>query len=58
MLTSVRDGMCSPQVYQENVYKEGAKFVSFRKVLKSMGPAYDKFQLVSFNSISKGYLGE
>eukprot|EP00731_Ephydatia_muelleri_P026153 Em0018g253a len=28
------------------------------EVLRSMGPEYDKFQLVSFNSISKGYLGE
>lgn len=46
------------KVYQENVYKEGAKFVSFKKVLRSMGEEYEHFQLVSFNSISKGYLGE
>ncbi|KAL5467500.1 hypothetical protein EMCRGX_G031741 [Ephydatia muelleri] len=50
--------LLADEVYQENVYKEGAKFVSFKKVLRSMGPEYDKFQLVSFNSISKGYLGE
>lgn len=50
--------LLADEVYQENVYKEGAKFVSFKKVLKSMGPTYDKFQLVSFNSISKGYFGE
>jgi len=50
-------GMCM-QVYQENVYAADAKFHSFRKVVRSMGPAYDDFQLASFNSTSKGFLGE
>jgi alanine transaminase len=46
-------------VYRENIYKEGAKFASFRKVLHSMGPEYDNVcELVSLNSISKGFLGE
>ena len=46
------------QVYQENVYAAGAKFHSFREVVQSMGPAYKNFQLASFNSTSKGFLGE
>lgn len=46
------------QVYQENVYVENVKFSSFRKVLMEMGEEYNEFQLVSFNSTSKGYFGE
>ena len=46
------------EVYQENLWKEGAKFSSVRKVLLEMGPDYSDVQLVSFNSTSKGYFGE
>jgi aspartate/methionine/tyrosine aminotransferase len=43
------------EVYQENIYKKDAKFVSFRKIAYEMG-AFDgpnSLQLVSFHSISK-----
>jgi len=46
-------------VYQENVYyKQDKPFVSFRKVLRSMGPEFNDVELVSFHSTSKGVLGE
>jgi len=49
----------SDEVYQTNVYKEGSVFVSMRKVLHEMGAPYAKsVELVSFNSISKGVMGE
>ena len=55
-------GIClmADEVYQENVYKLGSKFVSFRKVALDL-KAFDgenPLQLVSFHSISKGFLGE
>jgi len=44
------------EVYQENVYLKGIKFISFAKVLHDMG---DKdITLFSFHSVSKGFLGE
>ncbi|TMW68812.1 hypothetical protein Poli38472_006280 [Pythium oligandrum] len=46
------------EVYQENVYAAGKKFVSFRKVLKDMGPSFNDVELISFHSISKGFTGE
>ena len=47
------------EVYQDNIYKEGISFHSFRKVLNSMGDPYkDNVELLSLNSISKGLLGE
>ena len=58
MTTKVTPTAHFVQVYQENVYAEGAKFHSFREVVRSMGPAYKNFQLTSFNSTSKGFLGE
>ena len=47
------------EVYQNNVYKEGAEFHSFRKILNTM-PAKirDSVELISLNSVSKGLLGE
>jgi alanine transaminase len=48
------------EVYQENIWKNGAKFVSFRKVAKDMN-AFDGdngLQMISFHSVSKGFLGE
>ena len=45
------------EVYQENVYREGARFHSFKKVLHDMGME-DGYQLASFHSCSKGYTGE
>lgn len=49
----------SDEVYQTNVYKENTVFVSMRKVLGDMGEPYsNNVELVSFNSISKGMMGE
>lgn len=52
--------LMADEVYQENIWKDGAKFVSCRKVAYDMdlftGP--QPLQLVSFHSISKGFLGE
>lgn len=47
------------EVYQNNVYKEGLKFHSFRKVLNTMPTDIkDSVELLSLNSISKGLMGE
>ncbi|XP_051884034.1 alanine aminotransferase 2 isoform X1 [Pristis pectinata] len=51
--------LLADEVYQENVYSEGCKFHSFKKVLYEMGPEYfNTVELVSFHSTSKGYTGE
>eukprot|EP00833_Pecoramyces_ruminatium_P009903 jgi/Orpsp1_1/1183935/evm.model.c7180000087287.1 len=50
--------LIADEVYQENVYIEGMKFTSFRKVLLDMGEKYNNVQLFSCHSISKGFLGE
>jgi alanine transaminase len=42
------------QVYQENVYEEGKKFHSFKKVARSMGYGDKDISLISFQSVSKG----
>jgi aspartate/methionine/tyrosine aminotransferase len=44
------------EVYQENIYIKGDKFVSFAKVLCDM--AIKDVSLFSFHSCSKGFLGE
>lgn len=52
--------LMADEVYQENIWKKDAEFVSCRKVAYDLdlftGP--DPLQLVSFHSISKGFLGE
>jgi aspartate/methionine/tyrosine aminotransferase len=50
--------LIADEVYQENVYIEGMKFTSFRKVLLDMGEQYNDVQLFSCHSVSKGFLGE
>jgi len=51
--------LLADEVYQENVYcKDKKPFHSFKKVLCSMGEAYNKVELLSFHSTSKGFLGE
>jgi aspartate/methionine/tyrosine aminotransferase len=50
--------LIADEVYQENIYIEGKKFTSFRKVLLDMGEEYKNVQLFSCHSISKGFLGE
>ncbi len=44
------------EVYQENVYREGAKFYSFAKVMHQLEEK--DIPLFSFHSVSKGFLGE
>jgi aspartate/methionine/tyrosine aminotransferase len=44
------------EVYQENVYAEGRRFVSFARVLHDLGER--DVTLFSFHSVSKGFLGE
>jgi len=46
------------EVYQDNVYAEGCKFHSFKKVMSEMGAPYNSMELASFMSCSKGYMGE
>merc|ERR1711962_1114818 len=46
------------EVYQDNVYADGCKFHSFKKVMNEMGPPYSGMELASFMSCSKGYMGE
>ena len=49
------------QVYQENVWVDTKKFVSFKKVVHDMGHgegSSQPLQLMSFHSISKGFSGE
>jgi len=44
------------EVYQENIYKPGIRFVSFAHTMTAM--AEREVSLFSFHSISKGFLGE
>ncbi|KAF5273290.1 hypothetical protein FQR65_LT04712 [Abscondita terminalis] len=46
------------EVYQHNIYAEGSKFYSFKKILMEMGEPYSSMELASFMSCSKGYMGE
>lgn len=48
--------LLADEVYQENVYLEGIKFVSFAKAMHGMGEK--EVTLFSFHSVSKGFLGE
>lgn len=49
----------SDEVYQTNIYKDTSKFVSMRKALHDLGEPYsNSVELISFNSVSKGMMGE
>lgn len=51
--------LMADEVYQDNVYTEGSRFHSFKKVLTEMGSPYaEQQELASFHSVSKGYMGE
>eukprot|EP00301_Raphidiophrys_heterophryoidea_P001899 c10894_g1_i1.p1 GENE.c10894_g1_i1~~c10894_g1_i1.p1 ORF type:complete len:547 (+),score=156.61 c10894_g1_i1:65-1642(+) len=50
--------LLADEVYQENIYNPARPFVSFRKVLHSMGPDFSTVELLSFHSTSKGVFGE
>ena len=46
------------EVYQQNIYKEGAQFHSFKKVICESSGEEKNVQLISFHSTSKGIVGE
>eukprot|EP00746_Dinoflagellata_sp_MGD_P079705 gnl/MRDRNA2_/MRDRNA2_319002_c0_seq1.p1 gnl/MRDRNA2_/MRDRNA2_319002_c0~~gnl/MRDRNA2_/MRDRNA2_319002_c0_seq1.p1 ORF type:complete len:311 (-),score=60.91 gnl/MRDRNA2_/MRDRNA2_319002_c0_seq1:240-1085(-) len=46
------------EVYQDNVYAEYKKFISFKKVAMEMGSVASALELISFHSASKGFMGE
>jgi aspartate/methionine/tyrosine aminotransferase len=48
--------LLADEVYQENVYLDGIKFISFAKVMHDMNEK--EVTLFSFHSVSKGFLGE
>jgi alanine transaminase len=49
--------VCADEVYQKNIY--GSKpFISFKKIIHDLGAPYNKIELISFHSTSKGLLGE
>lgn len=51
--------LMADEVYQENVYAAGKRFVSFREVVLSMPAPYNtETMLVSLHSTSKGVIGE
>ncbi|CAJ0593737.1 unnamed protein product [Cylicocyclus nassatus] len=50
--------LMADEVYQDNIYAEGSKFHSFKKVINEMGAPYNMMELASFHSVSKGYMGE
>ncbi|XP_029931232.1 alanine aminotransferase 2-like isoform X1 [Myripristis murdjan] len=51
--------LMADEVYQDNVYADGCKFHSFKKVLFEMGPEFsNNVELASFHSTSKCYMGE
>ncbi|KAK5898432.1 hypothetical protein CgunFtcFv8_015850 [Champsocephalus gunnari] len=51
--------LMADEVYQDNVYAEGCKFHSFKKVLFEMGPEFSStVEMASFHSTSKCYMGE
>mmetsp|Transcript_27307 Transcript_27307/g.37998 ORF Transcript_27307/g.37998 Transcript_27307/m.37998 type:complete len:497 (-) Transcript_27307:409-1899(-) len=49
--------LMADEVYQTNIYAE-TPFTSFKKVLCDMGEQVKDVTLVSFHSVSKGFLGE
>ncbi|XP_030569363.1 alanine aminotransferase 1 [Drosophila novamexicana] len=46
------------EVYQANVYDKNSKFFSFKMVMNELGEPHRTQELISFLSVSKGYLGE
>ncbi|KAM4552304.1 alanine aminotransferase 2 isoform 1-T1 [Odontesthes bonariensis] len=51
--------LLADEVYQDCIYGENSKFVSYKRVLAEMGPPLsDTVELASFHSASKGIMGE
>lgn len=46
------------KVYQDNIYIDGMKFHSFKKVATELGAPYSQMEIASFYSTSKGFMGE
>lgn len=46
------------EVYQDNIYSEKNKFYSFKKVAIELSVPYSNIEIVSFYSVSKGFIGE
>jgi len=46
------------EVYQQNIWSDKKKFVSFKKVIHNMPSPYNKAPVFSFGSCSKGFHGE
>ena len=51
-----RLAILADEVYQENVYLQGARFLSLARVMAELGET--DVSLFSFHSVSKGFLGE
>jgi len=49
--------LMADEVYQTNIYAS-TPFTSFKKVVHAMPKKYHNLELVSFHSVSKGFLGE
>jgi aspartate/methionine/tyrosine aminotransferase len=51
--------LLADEVYQDNIYvPETNPFISFKKLIKTMGLDYENIPLISFHSASKGMIGE
>ncbi|KAJ6638840.1 Alanine aminotransferase 2 [Pseudolycoriella hygida] len=46
------------EAYQENINEDDCPFISFKKVLSEMGEPYNKMEMASFKTCSKGYASE
>jgi len=49
--------ICADEVYQKNIYGD-KPFISFKKIIHDLGAPYNKHELISFHSTSKGLIGE
>ncbi|XP_075248812.1 alanine aminotransferase 1-like isoform X2 [Convolutriloba macropyga] len=50
--------LMADEVYQDNVYDADSEFCSFKKALMELPQYKDRLELVSFHSMSKGFMGE
>ena len=52
--------LLADEVYQENIWADDKEFNSFKKITCELGldKGEDGVELVSFHSVSKGFLGE
>lgn len=49
--------ICADEVYQKNIYSD-KPFISMKKIMNDMGAPFNKVELVSYHSTSKGLMGE